>query len=567
MSTKGIESLVLEAPCARSAHRYPDRVGWYHDDKLHWTFPTRLAPELIYVGHPWSFGVKAALRSWQAGIRWLRWLGDPARLFERQRIASVFAIMLARSVAYRVRKALAGSFLEPLLSQATQRVFRKLARLRRIQAPAVPRRITLVVSGLGPGGTERQVVNAMLGLAASDCRDLALLHERSMQPPDDFYLPRLTSARIAVERLQPLHARPLNEWAFDDELLDLARILDHQFAANVEVLPEVFAYFLEFKRRRPEVVHTWLDYMNVTAGLAAALVGVPRVVLSCRSVTPTHFDLYQPFMKPTYQYLAQYPSVTMLNNSHAGAADYERWLGLRAGTVRVIYNGLNADEVPTSDAARLRGQSYRQRFGIPVSASVVGTVIRMTEEKRPLLWVQVAAAVARRNSATKFLLVGDGPLRNEIENAAKHLGVSEQLILVGHEKDAFSAIAAMDVFLLTSRMEGLPNVLIEAQAVGVPVVAVAVGGVAETFEDGVTGMAVQDSSVDSLAGAVDRVLKDSQIRATARARGPDLVKSRFGMPRMVTELMKVYGMDVSTEAPAPASPRGAFPSRSPGATS
>ena len=106
----------------------------------------------------------------------------------------------------------------------------------------------------------------------------------------------------------------------------------------------------------------------------------------------------------------------------------------------------------------------------------------------------------------------------------------------------------MDVFLLTSRVEGLPNVLIEAQALGVPVVTTLVGGVVETFENGVTGFAVHEATGSALAAAILRVLRDPQFTARTRKVAPAMARDRFSVDRMVQETLRAYGLHWSTAA-------------------
>jgi glycosyltransferase involved in cell wall biosynthesis len=114
----------------------------------------------------------------------------------------------------------------------------------------------------------------------------------------------------------------------------------------------------------------------------------------------------------------------------------------------------------------------------------------------------------------------------------------------------------MDVFLLTSRVEGMPNTVLEAQAVGVPVVAVDVGGVSEALAAGETGHAVAEDDPGKLADRVCAVLADRAWRAAVRSRGPAFVRERFGLRRMVAETLAAYGLDVPASQPASRPPPG-----------
>src|SRR5262249_57772804 len=121
-----------------------------------------------------------------------------------------------------------------------------------------------------------------------------------------------------------------------------------------------------------EVVQGWLDWDNVRAGLAAVLAGVPKIVLSCRNINPTHFNLYQPYMDAAYRALIQVPTVTLVNNSRAGADDYAAWIGMPRTDIKVIYNGVDfrMQGRLSADAAI----ALRSAMGIPTDAFVIGGV-------------------------------------------------------------------------------------------------------------------------------------------------------------------------------------------------
>jgi 2-polyprenyl-6-hydroxyphenyl methylase/3-demethylubiquinone-9 3-methyltransferase len=314
------------------------------------------------------------------------------------------------------------------------------------------------------------------------------------------------------------------------------RVLTEKLPGELKDIPW---YAQEFLATRPRVVHVWLDYTNVKAGLAAALIGVPRIVLGTRSVAPNNFALFQPYMREGYRALAARPNVCLLNNSEAGARDYERWLGLPRGTFKVIRNGFDFSALEPADKLGL-AQEFRTRLGVPLEAPIVGSVLRFYEEKRPLLWIDVAARVAERRPDVRFLIVGDGPLREEARWRALGYGLGDRIVMPGNEKDVAVAIAAMDVFLLTSRLEGFPNVLIEAQALGLPVITTDAGGAAETLIQGKTGYAISPHSPDLLADAVLRILGDHPWREAARQAAQRFVRERFSMSEMVDRTLDAY---------------------------
>jgi glycosyltransferase involved in cell wall biosynthesis len=229
----------------------------------------------------------------------------------------------------------------------------------------------------------------------------------------------------------------------------------------------------------------------------------------------------------------------MLNNSEAGARDYERWLGVPRGTFKIVRNGFDFSGLEP-DEKKEGARKLRARLGIPAEIPLVGSVLRFSEEKCPLRWIDVAARISERRPDVRFLMVGDGPLREEARQRAAARGLGDRIVMPGNEKDTAVAIAAMNVFLLTSRLEGFPNVLVEAQALGVPVVTTDGGGAAETLMQGRTGYAIFPQSAKLLADAILRILSDTPWREAARQAAQRFVRERFSMSQMVDRTLDAY---------------------------
>jgi glycosyltransferase involved in cell wall biosynthesis len=396
--------------------------------------------------------------------------------------------------------------------------------------------ITLVVGTLGPGGSERQAVATLLGLASRGYSDLSLLCNYLDGPVDRFFAHLLEGCPVSISEVSEDFRDP--DPSESVEALGSAglTVLMEKLPSELKDIPW---YAQAFLATRPRIVHAWLDYTNVKAGLAAALIGIPRIVLSTRSVAPNNFALFQPYMREAYRILAAHPTVCLLNNSEAGARDYERWLGLPRGTFKVVRNGFDFSQLEPAEKSQ-EAREFRARLGVPLEVPLVGSVLRFSEEKCPLFWIDVAARVAGRQPEVRFLMVGDGPLWEEARRRVEACGLGDRIVMPGNEKDAAIAIAAMDVFLLTSRLEGLPNALIEAQALGVPVVTTDGGGSAETLIQGTTGYAIFPHSADLLADAVLRILGNRAWRERAGQAAQRFVRERFSMSQMVDRTLDAY---------------------------
>lgn len=498
-----------------------ERAGWLHHPPYDWTLPAVPARWLLFLG-PRRRLVAPMLRTARRnGIRNIVYAGP--RGLKAEGVAAMLARRGLEAALHRVAR------LAPALDRLEGRALEKIALAmldRATPAAAAPRRILFANHSLSMGGAERQIVNTLVGLKARGFGDLALACERRRDygSGDPFGL-ALEAAGIPIVELAGMPV--------DDPGLPSGEGLPHSLG------DDVLFWFALLRAHRPQVLHAWQDGTSVKAGLAAALAGVPRIVLAARNRAPWRFSYWLPWMRPVYRALATLPHVVLTNNSAAGARDYERWLGLPEGRIRVVYNALSPEAAAPAVPQEVAG--LRDRLGIPSESPVVGSIFRFYPEKDPALWVASAAVVAARRPDARFLLIGDGPMKGEAQEAVRHSGIGDRVIFAGETDDPRTALAAMQAFLLTSREEGLPNVAIEAQAQGVPVVATPAGGAPEAVEDGRSGFVVA-ADAQALAQAVLRVLDDRAWADAARDHARVSVARRFGLDRMLDETLRHYGL-------------------------
>lgn len=402
----------------------------------------------------------------------------------------------------------------------------------------IGRRIVHVNAGLAAGGTERQIVLTLQGLKQAGFEDLTFLGQQVFDVSGlDFHAPRLREAGIAVAQVgQNLEKDSPEGFAIDPRVMAALGELPRR------LMEDVHALTLEFLKRRPEIVHAWQDPSSVAAGLAGVIAGTPRIVLSCRNVNPSHFDSYQPYMRPAWRALSALPQVRIVANSQAGAADYAEWLDLPADRIMVIRNGLDINHFGRPPDEKLN--AFRRQLGIPDKAPLIGGVFRFWPEKRPELWIETAGEIAKARPDARFLLVGSGPLRRKAMRLADQLGIAGRCAFLGERQDVVTAIAACDVLLLTSAYEGLPNVLVEAQALAVPIVTTDAGGAREAVEDGITGSVVKTASPRALAGRTIAMLENPQPSQNWKD-GQARILNRFSRDKMIAQTIAVYNSDLT----------------------
>ncbi|MEW6247490.1 MAG: glycosyltransferase family 4 protein [Nitrospirota bacterium] len=295
-----------------------------------------------------------------------------------------------------------------------------------------------------------------------------------------------------------------------------------------------------FRKLRPTIVHTHSSKAGILGRWAAWFARVPVVVHTVHGygVTPR-----QPaWLRKMLVGLERFTGRVTTHWVAVSKADIEQ--GLRWGLftrerVSLVRPGIDPRPFSTalSDSQRHR---LRAEVGVQDGELLVGTVACLKPQKAPLDFVAVAARVCRRLPSVRFVLVGDGELREPVEAAIRKAGLQERLRLLGWRRDVPALMQALDVFLLTSHWEGLPRVLLEARASGLPVVATRVGGSEEAIVEGEHGWLCRAGDVDGMAQRVCRVLEDAGRRSRLRVRR-DPLPQEFEIHEMVRQYEALYG--------------------------
>lgn len=286
------------------------------------------------------------------------------------------------------------------------------------------------------------------------------------------------------------------------------------------------------------IVHTHSSKAGVIGRLAARLAGTPIIV---HTVHGWSFHQHMPALKKKIYILLERLAASFTDAIILVARpDIEK--GLRAGIGRPEQYHLIRSAIPLEafDPGKVDRQAARRKLGIAEDALVLGNVGRFSPQKNPLDWVRVASMVARESPECRFLLVGDGPLRGEVEALIATEGFSQRTILTGLRRDVPDMLAAMDVFLLTSLWEGLPRVIPQAMAMGVPVVANRADGTAEAIEDGASGYLCQPGDLDCLAAGCLELLRSPERRRSMGACGRAYALREFELKAMVAQIAALY---------------------------
>ncbi|MEX2375760.1 MAG: glycosyltransferase [Dehalococcoidia bacterium] len=207
----------------------------------------------------------------------------------------------------------------------------------------------------------------------------------------------------------------------------------------------------------------------------------------------------------------------------------------RAG-VQTIHHGIDLDVVR---ALRDEGPSVRRELDIADDRFIVGTVANLRREKAYEDLLQAAAEVVRRHPDVIFVSVGQGPEEARLLRLHRDLGLGDRFRFLGYRRDAQRVMSAFDLFTLSSHHEGLPVTVMEAQAIGLPIVATAVGGLPEVIQPEHDGLLVPPSRPSELAGSIERLVVDDELR-TRMGRAASERSSRFDARRASEAIEDIY---------------------------
>jgi glycosyltransferase involved in cell wall biosynthesis len=281
----------------------------------------------------------------------------------------------------------------------------------------------------------------------------------------------------------------------------------------------------------PDLLHTVMWSGNSYGRLAALGLGIPAVIAAERNV----------IRRPRWQVLIERLLDRMTDgyvvNSEAIAVELSERGGLARRKITVVPNGIDLGALPPLTIDR---HAARRVAGFDPARRLVAQVGRLTAQKDYPTFLRAAVRIAARHPDVDFLVVGSGELQVELERLAAALGLGTRVRFTGLRHDVPALLGGVDVLTLTSRYEGLPNVVIEAMAAGAVVVATDVGGCRDVVVDGITGALVPPAEPEAVSAAVVGILEDAaraeRLAQAARAR----IEEHFTIERMAAHTIEVY---------------------------
>ena len=354
--------------------------------------------------------------------------------------------------------------------------------------PQIP--VAVFLTSFHPGGTERQMIELVRRLD----RERFDVHVACFHR-DGAWLD-------SVEACAPITPFPIRGFA------------------RPATLGRMAAFARWCRARRIALVQTCDLYANAFA-LPAAMVAAVRVRLgSRRELNPDKSAAQIALQRHAYRC-----AHAVVANSSASARQLETE-GVPRDRIRVIPNGVALERYSSRAAAR--------------AIRTVITVANLRREKAHEVLLRAAASLIAAHPSLRFVIVGDGPRRAELEADARSLGLAQHVSFLGHREDVPALLAEADLFVLPSRSEAFPNGVLEAMAAGLPVVASRVGGLLDLVEHERTGLLVRPDDATELAKAIADVVRQPERAAALGEAARARVAARYSFDRMVEAFEDLY---------------------------
>ena len=305
---------------------------------------------------------------------------------------------------------------------------------------------------------------------------------------------------------------------------------------GVKYLSPILRLRAHFSGAKPDIVHTHNLVAHLHAAPAARLCGIP-VIHTKHGRAVSAFSRFPGLRRWVYN-LADRIAVV----SDETGESFIRKTGVNPKKVVTVYNGIDQDCFHPAG-----GKDVREEFGIGADEILFGSLSRLSPEKDHKTMIQGFSEAVSGHENCRLLIVGDGPLRGQLERLVSDLSLNGKVIFAGFREDTTACLDAMDIFLQPSLEEGLSLTILEAAAAGVPVITTPVGGTPEIIVDRAEGIMVEPGNREELGSAMRSFLNDragfERMAEAARRK----VRNRFSLSEMEKNYRELYRQLRSTD--------------------
>jgi len=307
----------------------------------------------------------------------------------------------------------------------------------------------------------------------------------------------------------------------------------------------LFQLYRFMRKRNYDAVHTHTGKAGVLGRIAAKMAGVPVIIHGLHG----SMDARNPILDKIYTYLDRFTGSFTDKFVSVGEDLKNKYIDRGVGNPEdytVIHSGMNLDEF--REAGKMNEDEIarkKRELGIPENSFVLGKVAGMEPRKGHEYLIEAAKVLVNNYKDVVFVLVGDGWYRGQVEEKVADAGLEENIIFTGFREDIEEVMATFDIFVFTSLWEGLPQVLVQAAAVGIPILTFDVEGASEVVEDGINGYVIPSKDVDAFVDKASLLIENEVKAKKMGQRGPEKIGNQWSIVKMQERTRELYESLVS----------------------
>jgi len=300
---------------------------------------------------------------------------------------------------------------------------------------------------------------------------------------------------------------------------------------NIQLLLKIRSVSRYVRKHNIQLIHAHLPWAGILARIVGRMTGIPVLYTEHNKLERYHWATR----------LMNLGTMNLLTKVIAVSEDVSESIHKNKRHLTVpIETIVNGVDIEKFNSDLFNGNAVREKLGIPSDALVVGTIAVFRFQKRLDVWMHLAAKILREIPFVHFIIVGDGPLKNELIATRQALGLKDRVHMPGLEKEVRPYLAAFDLYMMSSIFEGLPVALLEAMAMKIPVIATAAGGIKEVIRHEIDGLLSSVDRPEELVDSAILLLTHIEERMKFGEQGRKRVADYFSINKMVEELEQVY---------------------------
>lgn len=290
------------------------------------------------------------------------------------------------------------------------------------------------------------------------------------------------------------------------------------------------------RSQKVDIVQPFLTPATFFGLVSAFSLGKPITIVTERCGVRNNRKAGYKIYRSVEDRLSHFANAVVANS--AAGRDHLLSRSLPESKIRVFYNGINTERLQVDQSAV---SAHRATLTVPDGGHVVGILASLTPAKDHHTFLRAAAEVSQRLPDTRYAIIGDGPLRTQLEQCVAELGLGDRVVFFGYQRRVADLLASCDVLVSSSAdNEGCSNSILEAMTLRIPVIATDVGGNCELITPGITGWLTPARDHNSLARTIESVIANPTTTREVASRAQSMVESQFSLRRMVSDYEELY---------------------------